>query len=232
MNVTHEKGPNTTDTWLTPPNIIKSLGEFDLDPCSPLGRPWDTAKHHYTILDNGLIKDWFGRVWCNPPYSDIESWLKKCSEYCNVIALVFARTETKAFHNWVWNKADSVFFFEKRLRFYTIDGIQGGSAGAPSILISYNEANSQSISDSGLLGKHLPVNYTPMIIVGVSPTWMSIVSMAIRQVGDDELKPLYDMVERLAPDKTSNNQHWKAKIRQTVYALRKKSGDQHSYVLN
>jgi len=24
-----------TDEWLTPPKIIKSLGEFDLDPCSP-----------------------------------------------------------------------------------------------------------------------------------------------------------------------------------------------------
>ena len=39
------------DTWLTPPSIITSLGEFDLDPCSPINRPWPTAKEHYTIED-------------------------------------------------------------------------------------------------------------------------------------------------------------------------------------
>jgi hypothetical protein len=33
--------------WLTPPEIITSLGMFDLDPCTPSVRPWDTAKKHY-----------------------------------------------------------------------------------------------------------------------------------------------------------------------------------------
>ena len=36
------------DEWLTPPDIIKALGEFDLDPSSPINRPWETAKKHYT----------------------------------------------------------------------------------------------------------------------------------------------------------------------------------------
>ena len=69
MNVTFEGNTSTgKDEWLTPPEIVKSLGEFDLDPCSPIERPWDTAKNHFTINDNGLIQNWFGRVWCNPPY--------------------------------------------------------------------------------------------------------------------------------------------------------------------
>jgi hypothetical protein len=50
--------------WLTPPEIIKALGEFDLDPCSPVDRPWDTAKKHYTILDNGLRQEWGGQREC------------------------------------------------------------------------------------------------------------------------------------------------------------------------
>lgn len=232
MNVSHEIGPNTTDVWLTPPTIIESLGIFDLDPCSPIVRPWNTALHHYTEEDNGLIKPWFGRVWCNPPYSNIEEWLKKCAEYGNVTALVFARTETKAFHNWVWPSADSIFFFEKRLRFYKITGEQGGSAGAPSVLISYNEANSEAIAKSNLLGKHIPVNYTPMIIVGITPTWVSIVGLAIRERGDSELQPLYDMVAKIAPQKVQNNQHWKAKIRQTVYTIRRNTNTQKTYSIN
>ena len=85
------------DEWLTPPEIIKALGEFDLDPCAPVKRPWPTAEKHYTIQDNGLLKPWQGRVWCNPPYNDAAKWLARCAEHGNAIALVFARTETKMF---------------------------------------------------------------------------------------------------------------------------------------
>jgi hypothetical protein len=35
------------DEWLTPPEIVKALGTFDLDPCAPAVRPWDTAKRHF-----------------------------------------------------------------------------------------------------------------------------------------------------------------------------------------
>lgn len=33
---------------------------------------------YYTIEDDGLLKSWVSeRVWCNPPYSDIRSWVEK-----------------------------------------------------------------------------------------------------------------------------------------------------------
>lgn len=77
MNVLFEGNTKQgKDEWLTPPSILKALGDFDLDPCSPINRPWDTAKKHYTIEDNGLNKKWEGRVWCNPPYGDeAEDWI-------------------------------------------------------------------------------------------------------------------------------------------------------------
>lgn len=31
----HEATLGKNNEWLTPPEIIKSLGEFDLDPCAP-----------------------------------------------------------------------------------------------------------------------------------------------------------------------------------------------------
>ena len=81
------------DEWLTPPEIIKALGSFELDPCSPINRPWDTAAKHYTIEDNGLSLPWHGRVWMNPPYGDAtEMWMQRLAEHGNGIALIFART--------------------------------------------------------------------------------------------------------------------------------------------
>lgn len=32
----------------------------------------------YTLQDNGLLQSWAGeRVWCNPPFSDLASWVRK-----------------------------------------------------------------------------------------------------------------------------------------------------------
>ena len=139
---------NTTnnDEWLTPPEILQALGPFDLDPCSPVNRPWDTAENHYTIEDNGFLLPWHGRVWLNPPYGrDMYDWLNRLSSWQNGIALIFARTETKGFHTLVWQKAHSVFFFAGRIRFYTVEGSQSQNANAPSCLVSYSQADTDKI---------------------------------------------------------------------------------------
>ena len=53
-----------TDCWLTPPEIIKALGPFDLDPCAAPGQPWTTAEHQYAPPQDGLELPWFGRAIC------------------------------------------------------------------------------------------------------------------------------------------------------------------------
>lgn len=135
------------EEWLTPPHIIESLGPFDLDPCSPVNRPWDTAKRHYTKEDDGLSKEWEGSVWCNPPYGrETAKWLKRCMEHGDAVALVFARTETKMFRDFVWGMANGIFFIDKRVKFCLPDGGQPKtSAGAPSALIVYGEHNASRI---------------------------------------------------------------------------------------
>ena len=143
------------DEWLTPKYITDSLGPFDLDPCSPGNRrPWDTAKKHLDESDNGLVSDWEGRVWCNPPYGrETFKWLSKLAKHGNGIALIFARTETKGFHSEVWGKADAVFFFKGRLRFCYVDGTEADVANAPSCLIAYGSNNVKAIIDCGFDGK-------------------------------------------------------------------------------
>ncbi len=142
-----------TDEWLTPPEIIKALGPFDLDPCASVERPWPTANHHYTIYDDGLSRAWFGRVWLNCPYGpETKRWLEMLAHHGNGIALVFARTETEMFHKYVWNSADAVFFFRGRLYFYNTLGEKAKyNAGGPSVLVAYGQ-NNVDIMESSSIG--------------------------------------------------------------------------------
>lgn len=152
MNTSFERS-DQKDEWLTPPHIIEALGKFDLDPCSPINRPWDTAAKHYTIEDDGLSKEWKGRVFCNPPYgNETKKWLNKCAEHGNAIGLVFARTETKMFFESVWGKADAIFFFKGRIAFHHVSGKKSGAAGAPSVLIAYGQENVDSLRNLNLPG--------------------------------------------------------------------------------
>jgi len=161
MDVTFEGNTKTgTDEWLTPPYIIEALGEFDLDPCSPINRPWDTAKKHYNVDDNGLMQDWGGqsqRVWCNPPYDTKVNgaFLEKCALHGNAMVLIFARTETGNFFNYIWPHADAIFFIQGRLSFHKVTGEKGGSAGAPSVLIAYGEENVKALQNTKLKGKFI-----------------------------------------------------------------------------
>ena len=150
----HPSYRGRTDEWLTPPEIIKALGEFDLDPCSPSERPWPTAKEHFTIKDDGLKKEWFGKIFLNPPYGpQTAKWLKKMAEHGNGVALIFARTETRMFFSYVWEKAQALLFIRGRLSFYEVSGRKGKiNAGAPSVLIAYGDDNANKLQSCGIAG--------------------------------------------------------------------------------
>lgn len=145
----HERTSDGKDEWLTPKYITDALGPFDLDPCSPINRPWDTASRYYTQLDDGLIMPWNGRVWLNPPYGNKTStWMEKIADHGNGIALIFSRTETSTFFPHIWERADSIFFFKGRLSFHHVTGEKGSTAGAPSCLVAYGENNTYAIACS------------------------------------------------------------------------------------
>lgn len=141
------------DEWLTPPEILRPLGRFDLDPCASVVRPWPTADKHFTVRDNGLALPWFGRVWLNPPYgADAEMWLRKLAEHGNGVALIFARTETKTWFDLVWGKASVLLFLHKRVRFCDPTGRPGTQPCAPSVLVAYGGGNAESLAQSGIPG--------------------------------------------------------------------------------
>ena len=62
----------------------------------------------------------------------------------------------------MWNGAHSIFFFKGRLSFYDVEGKKGGSAAAPSCLVSYSEENSialtRAIYDKTLEGVYIKLS--------------------------------------------------------------------------
>ena len=160
----YQRQPDGKDEWLTPPEIIWALSEsftgekFDLDPCAPITRPWEMAKEHFTTSDNGLLKQWHGRVWCNPPYNEAAKWLGKCREHGNAIALVFARTETRMFFEHVWNSCDAILFLKGRLTFLDVHGNKPKfTSGGPSCLVAWGDCNvdalEHAVQECGIEGK-------------------------------------------------------------------------------
>lgn len=154
----HQSPVMRTDEWLTPPEILAKLGAFDLDPCSPIVRPWDTARRHYTVADDGLSKEWFGRVWMNPPFGrEATRWMHRLAEHGNGIALIPARTETAMFYESVWTRADAVLFLKGRPHFHRVDGSRASfNSGAPICLVAYGQRNHAALLNSNL-GVVLPV---------------------------------------------------------------------------
>jgi len=134
MGITQHERPNRgfTDDWWTPLEVIHALGRFDLDPCG-------NNRHETAMLiyeNEGLEREWFGRVWLNPPYSDVGKWLDKLAVHGEGVALVFARTETK----WAQRHlkiASQVFFLSGRLKFLKSGVDMGSNAGAPNMFLNY-----------------------------------------------------------------------------------------------
>ena len=151
----HVRPKGGTDVWLTPPVILSALGPFDLDPCAaPEPRPWPTAREHYTAADDGLRLPWHGRCWVNPPYSNAEVWLTRLADHGCGTALIFARTETRAFFEQVWLRASGLLFLRGRLTFHRPDGrIGSGNSGAPSVLVAYGESDALALARAPLVGR-------------------------------------------------------------------------------
>ena len=149
----HQTTVGKNDEWITPKWIIDNLGIFDLDPCSPINRPFKTAMHHYTINDDGLKKDWFGRVWLNPPFNRYQKhlWMKRMCGHNNGIALIPANMETEVFKKYVYGKASGICFLDRRPHFCYVDGKEAkANSGCTIVLIAYGKCNMQKLIESNL----------------------------------------------------------------------------------
>jgi len=116
---------SSSPEWATPQWLFDGLNEefgpFDLDPCATP----ENAKcpRFFTKEQDGLLYDWEGKVFMNPPYGRrIGLWVRKaCDEGtmyldCTVVCLLPARTDTRWFHDYCL-PFGQIRFLRGRLKF-------------------------------------------------------------------------------------------------------------------
>lgn len=161
------KSNSPTKHWNTPPKIIsaatKFFGRIDLDPCSN-EHSLVKAETEYILPQNGLVLDWFGRVFCNPPYgrnpedkTSLLNWVNKATESFfrghEIIMLIPVATNTRHFYRIFETAATICFLKDSRLKFW-MEGFEDKKGAPMACCLIYWGARRKEFSDGfGGLGR-------------------------------------------------------------------------------
>ena len=143
--------------WETPQELFDNLNnEFDFELDAFASDKNAKCKHFFTEKDDALQQDWteYKSIFINPPYTSKvqDEVLKKINDTISsnwrgvIVLLIPARTDTKRWHDYIFNKADDIRFIKGRLRF-EIDGVPRGSSTFPSAVIVYDSRNKKEVEE-------------------------------------------------------------------------------------
>lgn len=137
------------DSWETPDHFYEKWGakhHCNLDVAATAENT--KCEAFFDIETDALKTDWYGRVWCNPPYSDLQAWTARAFRQRNnceiIVCLLPAKTDTKWFHSFVYRKA-SLFFIKGRIVF-EFNSLVAGCGRSPfsSMIAIYRPDNPQN----------------------------------------------------------------------------------------
>ncbi len=149
----------------TPEKYLESarlvMGGIDLDPASnPMAQKNVNADIYYTQADDGLTKQWKGKVWMNPPYTAriINIFLEKLvghfenNEVTEAIVLTNNNTDTSWFHKSA-QQASAICFTAGRINFLKRDGSTSSPTNGQSFFYFGNnpEVFNKEFSQYGLV---------------------------------------------------------------------------------
>jgi phage N-6-adenine-methyltransferase len=129
----HVTNNSKDDEWYTPEQYIEAarlvMGSIDLDPASnEFANEVVQAETYFDEETDGLMQEWFGNIWLNPPYSTalVKDFTEKLtnSEFEQAIVLVNNATETAWFRKMI-DSASAVVFTTGRIKFRKRDGEHG-----------------------------------------------------------------------------------------------------------
>jgi phage N-6-adenine-methyltransferase len=134
----NEHGVRSNDIRCTPPALVeicRKLVDVDRFTLDVAASPGNAICEDYYALErgqDGLEIPWYGHVWCNPPYSDIGSWVRKAwiehsgLRTASITMLIPAnRTDQKWWHDYVESAGYAELrrpFLRGRHKFQNADG--------------------------------------------------------------------------------------------------------------
>lgn len=145
----------------TPPELFEALSfTFDLDPCSPgKDKSFVPAYQHYTVKDDGLLREWNGTVFLNPPISSVAAWLERLAKHGDGIALVTLRPDASWFQD-AAQEASAVCLVSDKVQFFKGGKTKKFATGTQVALLAYGDKAKEIILTSEL-GLSLTVEQAP-----------------------------------------------------------------------
>ena len=142
------------DILKTPKYITDPLGFFNLDPCA--GENTEIGEENWWDGrgEDGLTKDWFGFVWCNPPFSQKEMWIEKMIQH-NYGILILPERGSAPWFGPLAKEAGTYFVMGKKINF--IGGPSSNNVG--SVLFPFGSEAISRIKNSGLPGHFVEVQW-------------------------------------------------------------------------
>ena len=115
---------NIHDEYGTPNAILrKAMLDYDILPFIDVCATQLNAKFgmYLTKKQNALIEEWNLDFFMNPPYSEIYQWMERAYQQhliykVKALILVYAKTDTKWWHDFVESKAE-IHFIKGRIKF-------------------------------------------------------------------------------------------------------------------
>ncbi len=142
------------DCLQTPEWVWSALGYIDLDPCAGLGTAIGDTNWRIESKECGLEKDWFGFVYCNPPFSQKEQWAEKMISHGNGILILPERGSAPWFGP-LAAAAKCYWVMGKKINF--VGGPSSNNLG--SCLFAFGEEAKRRLLDSGLPGHLVEVKH-------------------------------------------------------------------------
>jgi len=138
---------NKNDLLKTPEWVYQEFGNVDLDPCA--GFDTAIAETNWAIErnENGLYRKWVGFVYCNPPFSKKELWIKRMMFHRNGILLLPERGSAPWFGS-LARSAGYYWVMGKKINF--IGGSSSNNVG--SVLFLFGDEAKNRILNSRLPG--------------------------------------------------------------------------------
>src|SRR5208282_6911393 len=100
---------------------------------------------------NGLLEPWSGRVWCNPPFSQMSAWANRFALHPDGVMICPLRMRVR-WAQALFDHADGILFLRDQVRWISPDGITKLGDLFDFMLVANGYLNVNALQDSKIRG--------------------------------------------------------------------------------